>query len=102
MKRSVKENLEEIRVLSFTEVNPSDKEAIWDAEVNEMVISVPFAASQFAISAMLRGYRDHFLTATGDNADFDKEFLEKIDHNLKIFRELLEKKKEKSGLILPP
>ena len=101
MRRSVKENLEEIRVLSFQEVDPKDKESIWNAEVNEMVLMVPFASSQFAISAMLKGYRDHFLTVTGDNADFDKDFLEKIDHNLKVFRDLLEKKKEKSSLILP-
>ena len=101
MRRSVKENLEEIRVLSFQEVDPKDKDSIWNAEVNEMVLMVPFAASQFAISAMLKGYRDHFLTVTGENGDFDKDFLEKIDHNLKVFRDLLEKKKEKSSLILP-
>lgn len=99
MKRSLKENFEEIQLLSFDQIKNEEK--AFDTEISTLTIVVPYNGSQFAISAMLKGYYDNFLSVTGHTEEFSPEILEKIEHNLKMFSESIGKPKEESPLILP-
>jgi hypothetical protein len=104
MYRSIKENVEDIKIQSFAEVKT--KEDVMVSRIDELLISVPLSTSSFAIAAMLKGYYEHYLGISGDQENFDQEILKQCEHNLEVFKDVVKKAKtaksiKESGIILP-
>jgi hypothetical protein len=87
---SKKNNTESIKITHFA---PSED----GIELSDITLEVPRGTSEFAISAMLKGFNDHFLTVSG--TALDEEMLAGIKSNLELFATKTLSKR--SGIILP-
>lgn len=100
MKRIPAANVEEIKITSFV----AKRDAGVEAEIDELLLQIPYGSGAMVKAAMLQGFLDHILAPAQEEAIMSDETKRQIQVNIQTWKSACAKQHEqevREKLILP-